>query len=87
MCEPKRREVIEGWRKLLNQELHDLFSSLNIVESDYIREDEKGRTWYIPDSIRVVSVTNLFCVTNYPKCDFLWFPSHLLRECSNSIFR
>jgi hypothetical protein len=68
MRTPKEAKVVEGWRKLRNHELHDLFSSLNIVECDQIREDETGRTRYIPDS------TNHYCVTNYPKCDFSWFP-------------
>jgi hypothetical protein len=29
--EPKRDEVTRGWRKLHNEELHDLYSSLNIT--------------------------------------------------------
>jgi hypothetical protein len=28
---PRRDEVTGGWRKLHNEELHDLYSSLNIV--------------------------------------------------------
>jgi hypothetical protein len=28
---PKRGKVTEGWRKLLNEELHDLTSSPNII--------------------------------------------------------
>jgi hypothetical protein len=28
---PKRNEVIGGWRKLHNEELHDLYSSPNII--------------------------------------------------------
>jgi hypothetical protein len=28
---PKRDEVMEGWRKLHNEELHNLYSSLNII--------------------------------------------------------
>jgi hypothetical protein len=28
---PKRDEVTGGWRKLHNEELHDLYSSLNII--------------------------------------------------------
>jgi hypothetical protein len=28
---PKRDEVTGGWRKLLNEELHGLYSSLSIV--------------------------------------------------------
>jgi hypothetical protein len=29
--EPKRNEVTGGWRKLLNEELHNLYSSPNII--------------------------------------------------------
>jgi hypothetical protein len=29
--EPKRVEVAEGWRRLYNQELHNLYVSPNIV--------------------------------------------------------
>jgi hypothetical protein len=28
---PKRDEVVEEWRKLYNKELHDLYSSPNII--------------------------------------------------------
>jgi hypothetical protein len=28
---PKRNEVMGGWRKLHNEELHDLYSSPNII--------------------------------------------------------
>jgi hypothetical protein len=28
---PKRDEIIVGWRKLLNEELHDFYSSVNIT--------------------------------------------------------
>jgi hypothetical protein len=28
---PKRDEIIEGWRKLNNKELHNLYSSPNII--------------------------------------------------------
>jgi hypothetical protein len=30
--EPKRGEVIGGWRKLHNEELHDFYSSPNIIK-------------------------------------------------------
>jgi hypothetical protein len=36
---PKRDEATEGWRKLRNEELHDLYSSPNIVR---VRENEMG---------------------------------------------
>jgi hypothetical protein len=29
---PKREEVTGGWRKLHNEELHSLYSSLNIIK-------------------------------------------------------
>jgi hypothetical protein len=28
---PKRDEILEGWRKLQNEDLHNLFSSPNII--------------------------------------------------------
>jgi hypothetical protein len=31
ICVPKRDELIEGWRKLHNEELHNLYSSPNII--------------------------------------------------------
>jgi hypothetical protein len=39
--EPKRDEVTGKWRKLPNEELHDLYSSPNIVRVN--REDRDGR--------------------------------------------
>jgi hypothetical protein len=43
---PKRDEVTGGWRKLLNEELHNLYSSPNIIRMIKSRrmEDEVGRT-------------------------------------------
>jgi hypothetical protein len=38
---PKRNLVTGGWRKLHNEELHNLYSSLN--KNDQVKEDEKGR--------------------------------------------
>jgi hypothetical protein len=29
--EPKREEVAGGWRRLHNEELHNLYTSLNII--------------------------------------------------------
>jgi hypothetical protein len=29
--EPKEQELIGGWRKQLNEEFHNVFSSLNII--------------------------------------------------------
>jgi hypothetical protein len=34
---PKRDEVTEGWRKLHNEELHNLYSSLNVIRTIKIR--------------------------------------------------
>jgi hypothetical protein len=31
ICRPKRDEVTGGWRKLHNEELHDLYSSPSII--------------------------------------------------------
>jgi hypothetical protein len=38
---PEKDEVTGGWRKLHNEELHNLYSSPNII-SDQINEDEMG---------------------------------------------
>jgi hypothetical protein len=49
---PKRDEVVGEWRRLHNEELHDLYSSLNIIlvikESDGRgTEHESGRqVWW-----------------------------------------
>jgi hypothetical protein len=37
---PKKDKVIGGWRKLHNEELHNLYSSPSIIR---IMEDEMGR--------------------------------------------
>jgi hypothetical protein len=37
---PKRDEMVVGWRKVNNQELHNLYSSPN----DQVKEDEMGGT-------------------------------------------
>jgi hypothetical protein len=29
---PKRDEIVEGWRKLHNEEIHNLYSSHNIIK-------------------------------------------------------
>jgi hypothetical protein len=39
---PKRDEVIADWRKLHNEELHNVYSSPSIIK-DQVKEDEKGR--------------------------------------------
>jgi hypothetical protein len=38
---PNRKEVTGAWRKLHNEELHNLYSSPNII--DQVKEDEMGR--------------------------------------------
>jgi hypothetical protein len=40
---PKRGEVIGGWRKLHNEELHNLYSSSNIIGMIKVQEDEIGK--------------------------------------------
>jgi hypothetical protein len=42
---PKRDEVIGGWRKLHNEELHNLYSSLSIIR--IIRERNMRWTGYV----------------------------------------
>jgi hypothetical protein len=37
-----RDEVTGGWRKLHNEELHNLYSSSSIIRK--VKEDEMGRT-------------------------------------------
>jgi hypothetical protein len=39
---PKRDEVTGEWRKLHN-ELHNLYSSPNVIRNDQAKEDEMGR--------------------------------------------
>jgi hypothetical protein len=34
---PKRDEIIEGWRKLQNEELHNLYSSLYVIRMIKLR--------------------------------------------------
>jgi hypothetical protein len=41
MFEPKKDEIIGGWRELLNEEFHNLYLSLNVI-SDKVKEDELG---------------------------------------------
>jgi hypothetical protein len=37
---PKREEVLGGWKRLHNEEIHNLYASPNIIS----KEDEMGRT-------------------------------------------
>jgi hypothetical protein len=38
----KREEVVGGWRRLHNEELHNLYTSPNIIGGDQIKEDDMG---------------------------------------------
>jgi hypothetical protein len=40
---PKRDEIIGSWRKLHSEELHNLYSSLNVIRIIQVKEDEMGR--------------------------------------------
>jgi hypothetical protein len=40
---PRRDEVMGYWRKLRNEELHNLYSSPNIIKNDQVKEDEISR--------------------------------------------
>jgi hypothetical protein len=40
---PKRDEMVGGWRKLHNEERHNLYSSPNITTMLKAKEDEMGR--------------------------------------------
>jgi hypothetical protein len=41
--EPKRDEIIGGWRKLLNKELRNLYSSSNVIRMIKSRSMRKAR--------------------------------------------
>jgi hypothetical protein len=41
---PKRDEVTGDWRKLHNEELHNMYYSPNIIRIIKFKEDEMGRT-------------------------------------------
>jgi hypothetical protein len=40
---PKRDEVTGEWRKLHNEELHNLFSSSDIIRAGQVKANEVGR--------------------------------------------
>jgi hypothetical protein len=40
---PKRAEVTGGWRKLHEEELHNLYSSPSINKKYEVKDDEMGR--------------------------------------------
>jgi hypothetical protein len=39
MFGPKREEVVEGWRRLHNEELHNLYVLPNYINGDNVKED------------------------------------------------
>jgi hypothetical protein len=39
---PKMEEVVGGWRRLHNEELHNLYASAYIISLDEVKEDEMG---------------------------------------------
>jgi hypothetical protein len=41
---PKSYEMVLGWRKLHNKELHSLYSLTNIIIM-HVKEDGMGRAW------------------------------------------
>jgi hypothetical protein len=41
---PKREEVAEGWRRLHNEELHELYATPHISKRVQIKEDEMDGT-------------------------------------------
>jgi hypothetical protein len=38
----KREKVVRGWRRLHNEELHNLYASPDVIKGDHIEEDEIG---------------------------------------------
>jgi hypothetical protein len=43
MFGPKREDVAGEWRRLHNEELHNLYASPNIIGGDEMEEDKTGR--------------------------------------------
>jgi hypothetical protein len=41
---PKREEVVGGWRRLRNEELHNLVRFIKYYLGDQVKEDEMGVT-------------------------------------------
>jgi len=46
--EPKREEVVVAWRRLHNEELHNLYASLNIVRVIKSRREDITRMYVWP---------------------------------------
>jgi hypothetical protein len=40
---PKKEDVSERWRRLHNEELHNLYPSPNSIRQDHIKENEMHR--------------------------------------------
>jgi hypothetical protein len=43
ICGPERDETIGGWRKLFNEELHNMYSSPNIIRMIKSRRMRRAR--------------------------------------------
>jgi hypothetical protein len=56
---PKREDVAGGWGRLHNEELHDLYASLNIV-----RVTKSGWMRWAVDVARVEAIRNTFLSGN-----------------------
>jgi hypothetical protein len=54
---PKREEVVEGWRKLHNEELHNLYSSPSINYGDKIILD---LMWWVVHISRMNAIRNTY---------------------------
>jgi hypothetical protein len=42
---PKKDEVMGGWRKLHNEELHNLYPFTKYYQNDEVKENEMGRSY------------------------------------------
>jgi hypothetical protein len=58
---PKRDEVTGGWRKLHNEELHDLYSSPSIIRYDQVKENEMGRMCSLGKTPVTIKLLISFC--------------------------
>jgi hypothetical protein len=50
---PKRDEMAEGWRKLHNEELHNVYSSPNIIRMIQVKEDEMDRAFSMNGAMHI----------------------------------
>jgi hypothetical protein len=51
---PKREDITRGWRKLRNEELHDLYSSQNIMVDQIKGMRLAGHVAYVEEEIVLV---------------------------------